>query len=235
MSWTWTGYDYDAVHRFKDEAFFQTGRNSAEARFWKLKIHEEDRRGTKSSIAFDKDAGKYDLSDHEEGTRCDLKEREKSLSPNLEDYQYSHNYAPPARDNSKDYQYSYAPSQMDYSTDYHYSYPNPRDRSMSIVSTTSSRMKQFTASKDYQYSYPEELEEEDEQEQKNEDLQEKIKEDSIYKTTENAEAKNEEQKEDVLMKKKEAKDSVKKGVNNMKTIRENRLQLSEDHISSRFY
>ena len=28
MSWTWTGYDHDAVHRFKDEAFFQTGRKS---------------------------------------------------------------------------------------------------------------------------------------------------------------------------------------------------------------
>merc|ERR1711942_320267 len=53
MSWTWTGYDHDAVHRFKDEAFFQTGRNIAEARFWKLKIHEMDRRGTNSSIAFD--------------------------------------------------------------------------------------------------------------------------------------------------------------------------------------
>ena len=34
MSWTWTGYDYDPVFRYKEEAtFFQTGRNNAEARF----------------------------------------------------------------------------------------------------------------------------------------------------------------------------------------------------------
>ena len=37
MSWTWTGYDYDPVFRYKDEAtFFQTGRNNAEARLPKL-------------------------------------------------------------------------------------------------------------------------------------------------------------------------------------------------------
>ena len=34
MSWTWTGYDYDPVFRYKEEpAFFQTGRNNAEARW----------------------------------------------------------------------------------------------------------------------------------------------------------------------------------------------------------
>merc|ERR1711892_685778 len=39
------------------DGFFQTGRNSAEARFWRLKIHEEvDRRQTMSSIAFDETA-----------------------------------------------------------------------------------------------------------------------------------------------------------------------------------
>ena len=33
MAWSWTGYDYDPVFRYKDEAtFFQTGRNNAEAR-----------------------------------------------------------------------------------------------------------------------------------------------------------------------------------------------------------
>ena len=39
MSWTWTGYDHDAVHRFKDEKFWQTGRNKAEDRFWQTQIH----------------------------------------------------------------------------------------------------------------------------------------------------------------------------------------------------
>ena len=52
MAWTWTGYDHDAVHRFKDNGFFQTGRNLAEDRFWKMQIHgEADRRGTRSSIS----------------------------------------------------------------------------------------------------------------------------------------------------------------------------------------
>ena len=39
MAWTWTGYDHDAVHRFKDEKFWQTGRNKAEDRFWQTQIH----------------------------------------------------------------------------------------------------------------------------------------------------------------------------------------------------
>jgi hypothetical protein len=53
MAWTWTGFKYDPVFRFKDKDFFQPGLNQAEARFWKLKIHKEtDRRGTRSSIKF---------------------------------------------------------------------------------------------------------------------------------------------------------------------------------------
>merc|ERR1712106_1316876 len=56
MAWTWTGFKYDPVFRFKDKDFFQPGLNQAEARFWKLKIHKEiDRRGTKSSIRFTED------------------------------------------------------------------------------------------------------------------------------------------------------------------------------------
>merc|ERR1711981_1504519 len=51
MAWTWTGYDHDAVHRFKEVNFFQTGRNLAEDRFWKTQIHGSDRRGTSSSIS----------------------------------------------------------------------------------------------------------------------------------------------------------------------------------------
>ena len=51
MAWTWTGFKYDPVFRFKNKDFFQTGQSQAEARFWKMKIHEEkDKRGTKSSF-----------------------------------------------------------------------------------------------------------------------------------------------------------------------------------------
>merc|ERR1711981_267717 len=95
MAWTWTGYDHDAVHRFKEDNFFQTGRNLAEDRFWKTQIHRSDRRGTQSSIS--------------------LGERSS------------------------------------------YSYSEPRDRSNSVISTISSRMKQFGPSRDYPYCYPEEV------------------------------------------------------------------------------
>jgi len=101
MAWTWTGYDHDAVHRFKDENFFQTGRNLAEDRFWKTQIHGSDRRGTQSSIS--------------------LGERRS------------------------------------------YSYSEPRDRSNSVISTISSRMKQFAPSRDYHYCYPEEITEAEEE------------------------------------------------------------------------
>jgi len=287
-----------------EDSFFQTGRNSAEARFWKLKIHEEDRRGTKSSIAFNRDAEDVEKtqtyeeeSNKAEGTEANEKDREKSSSPGLQDYkhnvqdtkptsqntkdyqyapsqtgyskdyQYSyapsqtdnlqekpngyshskkenskdfqytvgpsnrknssddqHSYAPSQIDDSKDYHYSYAPSETADSKDYqyHYSYPN-RDRSMSIVSTVSTRMNQFTANKDYQYSYPGELEEEEE---------------SDEATTErNYEIKNIKQIEEQKKKKIFAEERyfVKEGVNNMTTIKENQLQQFTDHISSRFY
>ena len=39
MAWTWTGYDHDAVYRFKPQQdFFTTGRNEAEARWWRMKV-----------------------------------------------------------------------------------------------------------------------------------------------------------------------------------------------------
>merc|ERR1711892_1195533 len=60
-----------------EDAFFQTGRNSAEARFWRLKIHEEvDRRQTKSSIAFDEAASSAGGEE----------DREISPSPGYGDY-----------------------------------------------------------------------------------------------------------------------------------------------------
>ena len=109
MSWTCTG---------NQDGFFQTGRNSAEARFWKLKIHEEvDRRQTKSSIAFEgnsKNANDTNEkpSNNVEGTQADMSEREKSASPQIEDdYKYSQHYTQPESDNTKDYQYSYVPAQ----------------------------------------------------------------------------------------------------------------------------
>ena len=87
MSWTWTGYDYDPVFRYKEEAtFFQTGRNNAEARlpkilhqcgqcfnckntirFWQTKIHEGDRRGTKSQIEIGSDGDS--VKDHADVTK----------------------------------------------------------------------------------------------------------------------------------------------------------------------
>ena len=164
-----------------EDGFFQTGRNSAEARFWKLKIHEEvDRRQTKSSIALDGNA-RY----NGETASNTLNERDGEKSPSRS---RSQSQEPVTSDYTKDYQYSYAPSEADYSKDYHYNYPNPRDRSMSIVSTVSSRIKQFTASKDYQYSFPGELDEEDEHEQK----EEQVTEESVN----NANEENEKQKED---------------------------------------
>merc|ERR1712106_851891 len=141
-----------------EDAFFQTGRNSAEARFWRLKIHEEvDRRQTKSSIAFDEAASSAGGEE----------DREISPSSDYGGYAGSKPEGHGEADSSSDYRYSYAPPMTDYSKDYRYTYPNPRDRSMSIVSTMSTGMNQFTASKDYQYSYPgEHEEEEDEQEEK---------------------------------------------------------------------
>eukprot|EP00092_Neocalanus_flemingeri_P022339 GFUD01024227.1.p1 GENE.GFUD01024227.1~~GFUD01024227.1.p1 ORF type:complete len:212 (+),score=79.63 GFUD01024227.1:80-715(+) len=211
MSWTWTGYDLDAVHRFKDEAFFQTGRNSAEARFWKLKIHEEDRRGTKSSIAFDKDAEKDEEStakpEDAENQEAAVKKDEKEATSHYNPTDYKYSYAQPPNDNSKDYQNTNSQAPQDFSPEYHYTYPNPRDRSMSIVSTISRRGTPFTASKDYQYSYPEEEEMvEDKDEQKEDD-------------------------------EKESK-STKKAINNVanfKSFQEDKIPQSVDHVSSRFY
>ena len=214
MSWTWTGYDYDAVHRFKDEAFFQTGRNCAEARFWKLKIHEEDRRGTKSSIAFEK-------NDETDKVPPEIKEivaeDDKTEKVNANNSTYN------------DYKYSYTPqpsdTHTDYSKDYHYTYPNPRDRSMSIVSTIS-RGNQFTVNKDYQYSYPEEVEEEEEEKDKEKTLE--VKEDKKDKLEE----------DDLTEKLSKESESTNKEFNNAKSFKSTQavlMQHSTDHVSSRFY
>ena len=195
-----------------EDAFFQTGRNSAEARFWRLKIHEEvDRRQTKSSIAFDEAASSAGGEE----------DREISPSSDYGGYAGSKTQA----DSFSDYRYSYAQPQTDYSKDYRYTYPNPRDRSISIVSTMSTRRNQFLASKDYQYSYPRELEEEDELEQKGERVD-----------SENRKANEEGDKlrEDFETRDESGKYFVK-AKPSLKSLYEENEGQSPDHISSRFY
>jgi len=140
MAWTWTGYDHDAVHRFKDNNFFQTGRNKAEDRFWKMQIHgEQDRRGTRSSISVGGYAESVTSGGH---TNADGK--------------HSH-------------------------TKYSYSHDCPRERSNSVISTLSSRMRQFGPSRDYPYSYPGDLSEEEQEiiDKEKEDEEDKEKEDEV--------------------------------------------------------
>merc|ERR1712106_879523 len=193
-----------------EDAFFQTGRNSAEARFWRLKIHEEvDRRQTQSSIAFDEAAS----------SAGGAEDREISPSSDYGGYAGSKTQA----DSSSDYRYSYAQPQTDYSKDYRYTYPNPRDRSMSIVSTMSTRMNQFSASKDYQYSYP--GEEKDEQEERGE-----------MDSNGNKEADEEEdrQKEECETRD-EGEKYFPKEKASLVTLYEKHEMQAAGHISSRFY
>merc|ERR1711970_595628 len=85
-----------------EDGFFQTGRNNAEARFWKLKIHEEvDRRQTKSSISL---GGHSSGASSREGSE---QPREKSPSPFSK---YNQMPAEPC-----DYKYSYAQPETEYS------------------------------------------------------------------------------------------------------------------------
>merc|ERR1712106_1079607 len=113
----------------------------------------------------------------------------------------------------------------DYSKDYRYTYPNPRDRSMSIVSTMSTRMKQFNASKDYQYSYPGEEEEKDEQEEKG---------DTDNNETKEADEEEVRQKEECETKD-EGETYFPKGQASLVTLCEKQEEQSAGHISSRFY
>eukprot|EP00092_Neocalanus_flemingeri_P019445 GFUD01021063.1.p1 GENE.GFUD01021063.1~~GFUD01021063.1.p1 ORF type:complete len:229 (+),score=73.58 GFUD01021063.1:113-799(+) len=88
MAWTWTGFKYDPVFRFKDKDFFQPGLNQAEARFWKLKIHKEvDRRGTQSSIKFidvDEDLGSHSNIYEKD---CKIPELSKTLQEEYDDWE----------------------------------------------------------------------------------------------------------------------------------------------------
>merc|ERR1711981_647922 len=154
MSWTWTGYDYDPVFRYKDEAtFFQTGRNNAEARFWQTKIHEGDRRGTKSQIEIGSDGDS--VKDHADVTK------ESSEDSASKDGEAEYEEDDDVRSlGDRDYQYGYGggrdPGQryFVYEETRHDGHKG-RDRTMSIVSTISRKDDWRSPSKDYQYSYGE--------------------------------------------------------------------------------
>jgi len=163
MSWTWTGThpdmsisDRDPVFRFNDNNFFTTGRNAAEARFWRMKIHEEDRRGLTSSIDLtgsDGESMKDDtVSETKESTEDveELKDQEELEEEEEEKDSVRESSIP--REYHDRYSYD-APSGQ--TQDYYYYNCEPnRERSMSVVSTRSSRYPEY-ASNDYKYSYQE--------------------------------------------------------------------------------
>jgi len=154
MAWTWTGYDHDAVHRFKDEKFWQTGRNKAEDRFWQTQIHGDgdyaDRRGTMSSISI--------------GSR-----------------------ASPFRSGHTDSQGRHV----------HGIKYEPRERCNSVMSTLSSRMRQFGPSRDYPYALPGEFSEEEQEEEQEESGEENTEEEKkeAKEEIEQEEPKEEQKKE----------------------------------------
>merc|ERR1712226_48040 len=156
MSWTWTGYDYDPVFRYKDEdTFFQTGRNNAEARFWQTKIHEGDRRGTKSQIEIGSDGDS--VKDHADVTK------ESSEDSASKDGEVEYEEEDDVRSlGDRDYQYGYGGGQYRDPGQRYFVYEETRhdghkgrDRTMSIVSTISRKDDWRSPSKDYQYSYGE--------------------------------------------------------------------------------
>merc|ERR1712203_1102887 len=156
MSWTWTGYDYDPVFRYKDEpTFFQTGRNNAEARFWQTKIHEGDRRGTKSQIEIGSDGDS--VKDHADVTK------ESSEDSASKDGEVEYEEEDDVRSlGDRDYQYGYGGGQYRDPGQRYFVYEETRhdghkgrDRTMSIVSTISRKDDWRSPSKDCQYSYGE--------------------------------------------------------------------------------
>ena len=143
MSWTWTGYDYDPVFRYKDEAtFFQTGRNNAEARyhfqspfflianlirFWQTKIHEGDRRGTKSQIEIGSDGDS--VKDHADVTKESSEDSASKVTigevngdndVDVKDGEAEYEEEDDVRSlGDRDYQYGYGGGQVD--NNYHFS------------------------------------------------------------------------------------------------------------------
>merc|ERR1712010_425299 len=157
MAWSWTGYDYDPVFRYKDAepTFFQTGRNNAEARFWQTKIHEGDRRGTKSQIEIGSDGDS--VKDHADVTK------ESSEDSASKDGEVEYEEEDDVRSlGDRDYQYGYGGGQYRDPGQRYFVYEETRhdghkgrDRTMSIVSTMSRKDDWRSPSKDYQYSYGE--------------------------------------------------------------------------------
>merc|ERR1711971_184335 len=149
MAWSWTGYDYDPVFRYKDEAtFFQTGRNNAEARFWQTKIHEGDRRGTKSQIEIGSDGDS--AKNHADVTKASS---EDSASKDGEaEYEEDDDVRSLG---DRDYQYRDPGQRYFVYEETRHDGHKGRDRTMSIVSTISRKDDWRSPSKDYQYSYGE--------------------------------------------------------------------------------
>jgi len=150
MAWSWTGYDYDPVFRYKDAepTFFQTGRNNAEARFWQTKIHEGDRRGTKSQIEIGSDGDS--VKDHADVTKASS---EDSASKDGEaEYEEDDDVRSLG---DRDYQYRDPGQRYFVYEETRHDGHKGRDRTMSIVSTISRKDDWRSPSKDYQYSYGE--------------------------------------------------------------------------------
>merc|ERR1712061_912657 len=209
MAWTWAGYEHDAVHRFKDEKFWQTGRNKAEDRFWQTQIHGEnlDRRGTMSSISIGSRASPF-RSGHTD-----------SSGRHVHGFKYE-----------------------------------PRERSNSVMSTLSSRMRQFGPSRDYPYALPGEFseEEEEEEEEEKEEVKEKKEDDDIDDTASvscSCSEKVEKEREKIEVKERKKDEDQKQDVdvketteikewnlkrNPMKTMIAAKIDRG-NHISSRFY
>merc|ERR1712210_97600 len=151
MAWSWTGYDYDPVFRYKDAepTFFQTGRNNAEARFWQTKIHEGDRRGTKSQIEIGSDGDS--VKDHADVTK------ESSEDSASKDGEAEYEEDDDVRSlGDRDYQYRDPGQRYFVYEETRHDGHKGRDRTMSIVSTISRKDDWRSPSKDYQYSYGEE-------------------------------------------------------------------------------
>jgi len=226
MAWTWTGYDLDAVHRFKEDNFFQTGRNLAEDRFWKTQIHGSDRRGTKSTISLG------DRTDTESVTGSE------DYRQHYRDY-YSYS-EPRERSNSVISTISSRMNQFGPSRDYPYGYPEE----ISEQEEQEHEDKEEESKRDCQESTEaseskkeEKKEEKSEEQVKEKKTESKAEEDSndcqcSDKNQENQTSQPPEKKE---IKEKSAQDDKNFKSNSIRTETEKKYIIAENHISSRFY
>merc|ERR1711936_522620 len=125
------------------------------ARFWQTKIHEGDRRGTKSQIEIGSDGDS--VKDHADVTK------ESSEASASKDGEVEYEEEDDVRSlGDRDYQYGYGGGQYRDPGQRYFVYEETRhdghkgrDRTMSIVSTISRKDDWRSPSKDYQYSYGE--------------------------------------------------------------------------------